>query len=125
MANTILSESSRTVAWVNTAQRTSIQELVATMQNGSKLTWLRLMKESKKALPENVMLDMKIAQTQTTMQLATFFQTHTVILVICTMEILIGAVVTIQKPSIVQKCVVFVAVAHRIAQVDSLLEIWS
>ena len=89
------------MAWVNTAQRTSIQELVATMQNGSKLTWLRLMKESKKALPENVMLDMKIAQTQTTMQLATFFQTHTVILVICTMDILIGAVFTIQKPSIV------------------------
>ena len=92
------------------------------MQNGSKLTWPRLMKES---LLENVMLDMKIAQTQTTMQLATLFQTHTVILVVCTMEILIGAVVTIQKPSIVQKCVVFVAVAHRIAQVDSLLEIWS
>ena len=122
MANTILSESSLTVVWVNTAHRTSIQELVATMQNGSKLTWLRLMKES---LLENVMLDMKIAQTQTTMQLATFFQTHTVILVICTMEILIGAVVTIQKPSIVQKCVVLVAVAHRIAQVASLLEIWS
>ena len=122
MANTILSESSRTVAWVNTAHRTSIQELVATMQNGSKLTWPRLMKES---LLENVMLDMKIAQTQTTMQLATFFQTHTVILVICTMEILIGAVVTIQTHSLVQKCVVLVAVAHRIAQVDSLLEIWS
>ena len=86
------------MAWVNTAHRTSIQELVATMQNGSKLTWPRLMKES---LLENVMLDMKIAQTQTTMQLATFFQTHTVILVICTMDILIGAVFTIQKPSIV------------------------